>query len=114
MNPERFVLSNRAWIHTKSSENHHKFVHHGHTNGNKKNHHKELMRHTELNENKRPEGTRREGPPFPANSCIITQRSMAKIPSPREERERTEREREEWHQEKGSGVLFWMAGAREM
>ena len=36
VNPKRFVLSNIAWIHTKSSENHHKFVHHGHTNGNKK------------------------------------------------------------------------------
>ena len=93
MNPERFVLSNRAWIHTKSSENHHKFVHHGHTNGNKKIHHKVLMRRTELNENKCPEGTRREGPPFPVNSRTKTQQSMAKIPNSREEREGTGRRR---------------------
>ena len=37
--------------------------------------------------------------------------SMAKNPSPREERERTERERRRWRQEKGEAVLFWLAGA---
>ena len=39
--------------------------------------------------------------------------SMAKNPSPREERERTERERRGWRQEKGEVVLFWLAGAPE-
>ena len=39
--------------------------------------------------------------------------SMAKNPSPREERERTERERGGWRQEKGEVVLFWLTGARE-
>ena len=38
--------------------------------------------------------------------------SMAKNPSPREERERTERERGGWRQEKGEVVLFWLAGAK--
>ena len=38
---------------------------------------------------------------------------MAKNPSPREERERTERERGGWRQEKGEAVLFWLAGAGE-
>ena len=37
--------------------------------------------------------------------------SMAKNPSPREDRERTERERGGWCQEKGEAVLFWLAGA---
>ena len=59
----------------------------------KKIHHKELMRRTELNENKRPESTRREGPPFPVNSHTKTQQSMAKIPNSREEREGTGRRR---------------------
>ena len=39
--------------------------------------------------------------------------SMAKNPSTREERERTERERGGWRQEKGEVVLFWLTGARE-
>ena len=39
--------------------------------------------------------------------------SMAKNPSPREERERTGRERGGWRQEKGEVVLFWLAGAPE-
>ena len=51
-------------------------------------HHKELMRRTELNENKRPEGTRREGPPFPSISVQNPHKSLTKNPSPREERER--------------------------
>ena len=51
------------------------------------------MRCTELNENKCPEGTRREGPPFPVNSRTKTQQSMAKIPNSREEREGTGRRR---------------------
>ena len=51
------------------------------------------MRRTELNENKGPEGTRREGPPFPVNSRTKTQKSMAKIPNSREEREGTGRRR---------------------
>ena len=46
-----------------------------------------------MNENKRPEGTRREGPPFPVNSRTKTQQSMAKIPNSREEREGTGRRR---------------------
>ena len=37
---------------------------------------------------------------------------MAKNPSPREERERTERERRGWRQEKGEAVLFWLAGTQ--
>ena len=49
------------------------------------------MRCTELNENKRPEGTRREGPPFPVNSRTKTQQSMAKIPNSREEKRGTGR-----------------------
>ena len=51
------------------------------------------MKRTELNENKCPEGTRREGPPFPVNSRTKTQQSMAKIPNSREEREGTGRRR---------------------
>ena len=39
--------------------------------------------------------------------------SMAKNPRPREVRERTERERGGWCQEKGKAVLFWLAGAPE-
>ena len=42
---------------------------------------------------KSPEGTRREGPPFPINFSTRTQESMAKNPNHREVRERTERER---------------------
>ena len=40
------------------------------------------------NEIKFPEGTRREGPHFPSISVQNPHKSMAKIPSPREERER--------------------------
>ena len=39
--------------------------------------------------------------------------SMAKNPSSKEEREKTERERGGWRQEKGEVVLFWLAGAPE-
>ena len=42
---------------------------------------------------KTPEGTRRIGPPFPINLSTKTQESIPLIPSPREEREGTERER---------------------
>ena len=38
---------------------------------------------------------------------------MAKNPSPREERERTEMERRRWRQEKEEAVLFWLAGTKE-
>ena len=57
-----------------------------------------------MNENKRPEGTRREGPPFPVNSRTKTQQCMAKILTPREEKGGTGREGGR-RQEKGGGVL---------
>ena len=59
-----------------------------------------------MNENKRPEGTRREGPPFPVNSRTKTQQSMAKIPNSREEREGTGRRRRAPGRRRG-GVLLW-------
>ena len=42
-------------------------------------HHKEGARRTELNTIESPEGTRREGPPFPINSRTKSQESISKI-----------------------------------
>jgi hypothetical protein len=65
-------------------------------------HHKELMRCTELNENKCPEGTWRERPPFPVNSRTETQQSMAKNPNSKEERRGTGRREEGARQEEAA------------
>ena len=55
-----------------------------------------------MNENKCPEGTRREGPPFPVNSRTKTQQSMAKNPNSREERRETGGREEGARQEEAS------------
>jgi hypothetical protein len=75
-------------------------------------HHKEDERHTELNEIKSPEGTRREGPPFPINSRTKYQESISKI-SPERRKGEEQRGKERGDQQgEGAHLVPWASRTR--